>query len=98
MSDPVLIVGVVGLAAAVAGPFVLVAVARLRGGVASVPAPALVPSRYRWSGQEIQSLGWAVDQLPADVTLAGFVTRMNADDMVSETCVALLSPEKGVAK
>ena len=98
MSDPFLIVGVAGLAAAVAGPYAMSVVARLRGGVARVSTTALVPSRYRWTGQEIDALKWACTQIPESVTVPEFLAKMNADDMVCETCVNLLSPVKGVTK
>lgn len=99
MSDPVLWLGVGGLAVATLGPLVVQAVGKIRGKAtliaASVPAKG-VPSRYRWTEQEVDSLKWAAAHLPASITVTEFLSKMYVDDMVGETCVLLLSPVKEV--
>lgn len=109
MNDPVLWVCVAVLAAVFAAPLVK----RLVAAIPSVsrPAPAsvvvqtavnqsteFVPSRYRWTLQEIDSLKWASAQIPETVTVSEFLDQMAIDDMVGETCVKLLSPAKAVAE
>lgn len=97
MSDPVLWLGVGGLAAVVLGPYAVQLIGKIRGKAAVVAASVPVnevPSRYRWTEQEVDALKWAAHHLPASITVTEFLSEMYVGDMVGETCVLLLSPVK----
>lgn len=99
MNDPVLWIAVGGLAVVLAVSYVVPYFRRSLPAITASASkqPAMVPSRYRWTEQEVTSLKWAAANLPASITVTEFLSKMYVDDMVSETCVLLLSPEKEVA-
>lgn len=104
MSDPVVWGSAVVALVVGIGPSIASAVKGLlsrRDGVVAVDGlvrSAEIPSRYRWTEQEIASLQWATAHVPEGTTVAEFLAKMYADDMVSETCVLILSPAKAVTE
>ncbi|CAB4177815.1 hypothetical protein UFOVP1004_7 [uncultured Caudovirales phage] len=93
MNDPVLWLAIAGLAGVLGVPY-LAPLFRRSTSVVLAGKAVGVPSRYRWTEQEVASLKWAAAHLPASITVTEFLSKMYVDDMVGETCVELLTPKE----